>query len=286
MEYHADRFTDHSLVFIKEGQAIALLPANIDKEGNLVSYESLTFGSLIKTPKLRSADVLELIRLLVEYAKDHKFNSLVYKPIPSVFQAWASDDDLYALHRYGFKLFRRDLSSVIQLNQPYKYSKGRKWSIGKARKCGVKVQEQNQLPLFYDMLKTRLETKYATSPVHGMDELALLSSRFPDHIQISCAYLGEAHQPCAGITIYNYGKTLHTQYMATTEEGRDIGALDFLIDHHINEAKMSGKAYFSFGISTEEQGMVLNTGLVQQKESFGARSITHDFYRLELKESP
>ena len=53
MDYHADRFTDHSLLFIQDGQPIALLPANIDNNRNLVSHGGLTFGSLIRTPKLR-----------------------------------------------------------------------------------------------------------------------------------------------------------------------------------------------------------------------------------------
>jgi hypothetical protein len=70
--------------------------------------------------------------------------------------------------------------------------------------------------------------------------------------------------------------------MATTDDGREIGALDLLIDHYINQAEHAGKKCFSFGISTEEQGRVLNSGLVQQKESFGARSVVHDFYKLEL----
>jgi hypothetical protein len=281
MDYHSDRFTDHSLLFIENDQLIALLPANLDPTGNLISYEALTFGSLIKTPKLRSAKVLEITSLLVEYVKEHAFASLVYKPIPAVFQTQASDDDLYALHCLGLTLFRRDLSSVVHLNQPHKYSKGRKWSIGKAKKAGVTIQFENQLAPFYEMLENRLEEKYSVKPVHSKDELGPLASRFPDNIKISCAYLEDSPEPCAGVTLYDYGYTLHTQYMATTEEGRDIGALDFLIDHHITEAKQNGKNYFSFGTSTVEQGTVLKTSLVQQKESFGARSITHDFYKLE-----
>ena len=70
--------------------------------------------------------------------------------------------------------------------------------------------------------------------------------------------------------------------MTTTDEGRDIGALDFLIDHHISEARRHGKVFFSFGISTEKQGATLNPGLVQQKESFGAKAVVHDIYKLTL----
>ena len=43
------------------------------------------------------------------------------------------------------------------------------------------------------------------------------------------------------------------------------------------------KNYFDFGISNENQGRNINEGLLYWKESFGARSITQDFYEVEIK---
>ena len=42
------------------------------------------------------------------------------------------------------------------------------------------------------------------------------------------------------------------------------------------------KTYFDFGISTEENGRVLNSGLIDQKEGFGARGVVHDHYELDI----
>ena len=281
MDYHADRFVDHSIMFLEDGQPIALFPANIDDARALVSHGGLTFGGLIRTPKLRARNILDLFGCLIDTFETQSFAGILYKAIPLAFQTQPSEDDLYALHRFGFKLMRRDLSSVVPLDQPTKYSKGRKWSIGKAAKNNVSVRSDGQLAPFYNMLERRLQTRYAVRPTHSQEELGLLASRFPDNIRISCAYLDDFTEPCAGVTLYDCGCTLHTQYMATTEEGRDVGALDFLIDYHIDEARRLGKRFFSFGISTENEGMVLNEGLVQQKESFGALGVIHDFYKLE-----
>jgi hypothetical protein len=44
----------------------------------------------------------------------------------------------------------------------------------------------------------------------------------------------------------------------------------------------SSKKYFDFGISSEKNGRYLNIGLIQNKESFGARAIAYDFYEWEL----
>ncbi len=43
------------------------------------------------------------------------------------------------------------------------------------------------------------------------------------------------------------------------------------------------KRYFSFGISNENQGQQINQGLLKWKESFGARTIVHDFYKVSTK---
>jgi hypothetical protein len=54
-----------------------------------------------------------------------------------------------------------------------------------------------------------------------------------------------------------------------------------LFDHLLVEVYRD-KAYFDFGISNEQQGLVLNAGLVEQKEGFGARPVVHDHYELTL----
>ena len=70
--------------------------------------------------------------------------------------------------------------------------------------------------------------------------------------------------------------------MANSEVGREIGALDLLLDYLIKNI-YKDKKYFDFGISNEDAGRYLNTGLIAQKEGFGARAVVHDFYELEIK---
>ena len=51
MDYHSDRFEDHSLMFFSNNKLVALLPANI-KENILVSHGGLTYGGLVVTDKI------------------------------------------------------------------------------------------------------------------------------------------------------------------------------------------------------------------------------------------
>jgi hypothetical protein len=85
----------------------------------------------------------------------------------------------------------------------------------------------------------------------------------------------------AGIVIYETDVLAHAQYISATDEGKSIGAVDVLLDYLINEY-YTDKKYFDFGISTEDAGRYLNAGLMQNKESYGARAIAYDFYGLDV----
>ena len=56
----------------------------------------------------------------------------------------------------------------------------------------------------------------------------------------------------------------------------------FICSYETLNLPWAGKTYFDFGISTEENGTVLNEGLVGQKEMFGGRGIAYDFYEIDV----
>lgn len=107
-----------------------------------------------------------------------------------------------------------------------------------------------------------------------------LASLFPKYIKLFLSKKDE--RVVSGALIYENQNIVHTQYLANSEEGRELGALDLLIDYLIKDI-YKNKKYFDFGISNEDAGRYLNTGLIAQKEGFGARAIVHDFYELEIK---
>nr|WP_304608486.1 GNAT family N-acetyltransferase [Pontibacter anaerobius] len=134
---------------------------------------------------------------------------------------------------------------------------------------------------FLDLEAKLLKEKYNTAPVHTAEEMQLLASRFPDNIKLYTAT--DAGELLAGVLVYETAAVAHSQYIATSDKGREAHALDVLLDWLLTEV-YHGKSYFSFGISTEQQGQYLNEGLVRNKESYGARAIVHDFYELSLDE--
>lgn len=273
MDYHADRFSDHSLILFRNEKPVAVFPASQNKT-EITSHGGLTYGGLLSTEALGAEDTLQAFEALATYYKELGVEKIIYKPVPYIFYRYPCQEELYALFRVGATLTRRDASCVISLEKEFKFSKGRKWSINKAKKEGITIERSDSFSEFHLLLTTALK-KFSASPTHTLEELKILKARFPENIVLYHAKLQD--EILAGAIIYDFGETVHTQYLATSDLGRNIGALDILVATLIEQVYAS-KKYFSFGISTEMQGNFLNTGLIAQKEGFGARVIVHDFY--------
>lgn len=277
MDYHADRFVDRSLIVERHGEAVAVFPAEI--RGKLVtSHGGLTYAGLVTTHALRAESTLAVFGQIASHYRAQGVERVIYKAVPHIFHAYPAEEDLYALHRLGARLRRRDLSSAIPLREAFHFSQGRQRAINKARRTGIELQAGTDPADFHALLSEVLR-KHDAVPTHSLAELRLLQSRFPQQL-----VLHEARRDgvlLAGVLVYDLGKVAHTQYMAVSEEGRQIGALSFLLAELIGGV-YAQRAYFSFGISTEREGQLLNGGLVSQKEYFGARAVVHDFYEWSL----
>jgi hypothetical protein len=277
MDYHADRFVDQSLIVERHGEAVAVFPANIQGRA-VTSHAGLTYAGLITTYALRAESTLAVFGQIADYYRTLGVERVIYKAVPHVFHAYPAEEDLYALHRLGAQLKRRDLSSVIALQEAFHFTRGRRHAVSKARKAGVHVQVCTD-PTDFHALLTEVLRKHGVRPTHSLRELCLLQARFPQHI-----VLHEARRDgslLAGVLIYDFGRVVHVQYMAASEAGRHLDALSLLLAELIGGV-YADRTWFSFGISTEQDGQVLNGGLVTQKEYFGARAVVHDFYEWRL----
>lgn len=279
MEYHADKFHDFSLMVYNEKRVlIALLPAN--RQGSkLYSHQGLTFGGFIVQESMKVLLMLQIFQALKLFLRNHHIATLIYKTIPYIYHQKAAEEDRYALFRNGAKLYRVDVIGTIYLNEKIKYSNGRKWSINKAKKEKLHVEKSDDFTCFWPLLENVLQQRHAVKPVHTLNEMQYLASRFTENIKL---YLVKKDSEIvAGSIIYENRHIAHMQYVANSNKGRDIGALDFLIDHLVKHV-YSHKKYFDFGNSNEKNGAMLNEGLMDQKERFDARATVQEFYELDM----
>ena len=130
---------------------------------------------------------------------------------------------------------------------------------------------------FINLENSVLAEHHNTKAVHTADELKLLNSKFENEIQLWVAkYQGIV---IAGTLLFVYDNVVHTQYMAANDKAREIGGLDLLMKTVI-DIFAQDKTYFDFGISTEENGKILNNGLISQKEGFGGRTAIYQTWEI------
>lgn len=278
-EYHKDRITDFSLLFFRKNKIIGLLPANKANATTLYSHQGLTYGGIITDNSMSAPLMLELFNVTKAFLSEQGFEELIYKPIPHIYHRIPSEEDLYALFRNKAELIGRSISSCIYNATSVDYTQLRKRGIKKATNKGISIAESNNFTMFWEILNANLSKRYGAKPVHTLEEIQYLKSRFQNQIklfEVKCE-----NRIVGGCVTFETDKVVHIQYISASEDGKQMGALDFLFDYLIRKAQKKGK-HFDFGTSTEQGGMILNEGLISQKEGFGARGIVYDTYRIKL----
>ena len=224
MDYHADRFQDASLMIYRKGQLYALLPAN--RLGDtLYSHQGLTYGGLITKKQATTAEICEVFIKINEYLYHSGVQRVIYKPTPWIYHCYPAEEDLYALtYICHAQLTSRDISSTIPLALRMKSTESRRSGVRKATRAGVTVRESKDLATFWDILDKNLTNKYATHPVHSLEELTLLYSRFPNSIRLFMAYNNKGIA-IGGTIIYEMPRVVHSQYISASPEGKRLGAI-------------------------------------------------------------
>lgn len=280
MEYHKDRFIDFSLmVFDEKDKLLALLPTNI-KDSTLYSHQGLTFGGFLFSDKIKAVQVIEIFQKSKEFLLSEGIEEIYYKAIPYIYHKKPCEEDRYALFLQGATLDKIELSSAIYLDKPIKYSNGRKWSIKKAKKENIKIVNSDDFKDFWKLLEYVIENQHGVKPVHNIDEIEKLHNLFPKNIKLYLAYKDD--ELLSGGVVFVNQDIAHLQYVANSQKGREIGALDLVIDFLIRE-EYRDKKYFNFGISTEDNGKFLNEGLIDQKERFGASGVVQETFIWKLR---
>jgi hypothetical protein len=278
MGYHADRFPDHSLIILREGRPVALLPAS-ESDDAVISHGGLTFGGLLLDETATTPMVMAAFEALLADLCERGVRRLVYKCVPHIYHTVPAEEDRYVLFMRGARLGRREVTSTVALPNRVAYQERRRRGVKKALASQVEVRKTDAFAEFWSLLEENLRRTHGVKPVHSLAEITHLYGLFPDNIKLFAAFAGGAI--VAGTVVFENRTAAHAQYISASESGKKLGALDALFDRLITE-HYAGKRYFDFGISTEDGGRLLNQGLIDQKEGFGARAVVHDCYELDV----
>lgn len=279
MDYHSDRFHDHSLLFYVGNHLHSVMPAH--EVGELFcSHRGLTYGGLLMDVDVTTADVLVLFEQLNEYLREQGFRKVLYRSIPWVYHRLPAEEDLYAMFwKCKARLQQRMSGTVIFVDEHLRWRKDHRRRLKQAQTAGVRVERDASLAEFWPILNDNLQRKFQAQSVHTLEEIQLLKSRFPDQIIQYNAYLD--NQIVGGITFYLMGHVLHGQYSGTNDVGKQAGAMEAIYDQ-VLQRDYPHIRYLDFGTSNEQGGLVLNEGLIAHKEGYGGRTVCYDTYEWTL----
>ena len=290
LAYHGDRFADLSLIIEDaEQRIIGVFPAARDPDDPsvVISHPGATYGGVMCGLKETPERVQHMIEAVSGFYRDNGFARLLWKHPPGHLAPQRQAVMEWALWTTGAELVRRELWNLVELSVSERRSKGHKWATKRAGEAGLSVDNARadaEVAAFHDLLAENLRARHQTAPVHSAAELSDLLVRLGDDAELVLCRAASGHL-VAGVLLFHVTATAtHTQYICCNDEGREVFALNHLIEHIIQASRDAGRKTLSFGASTEQGGAVINSGLFSFKAGFGRSSATLDVYALSLIE--
>lgn len=295
LNYHKDKFNDHSLLIKKSTSIVAVVPAcEIVEENKRIfySHKGSTFGGIVINGVYNNiSHVDNVISILDQYLKEQGFDKIILKNTSEIFCKDNSRLLDYFYFKHGYSNYNelnlyidlKKYNSIIDIENNFSASKRRdlKYSLRYNLQFQI-LKTDYEVNDFYKLLVSSL-INHNTNPVHSLEELLdFKNSRLSDIVEFYGVYYKD--DLIAGSMVFNFNNTIfHTQYLASNPVHSNYYPMNFLNYNLIKEAYINNFKFFSFGISTEKQGKILNTSLAQFKEGFGTIGSINGTYFKELK---
>lgn len=284
LSYHpADRFKDASLVFYKENQILALLPATeINRDGQkiLSSHQGASYGGFVALSPLSVKDAFLLVENLQDYARQEKYDGIDMTLPPQIYLNRPNNYIEFAMVKNGFTYRKREISSVIPLDFSVDeilntFNPSSRRAVRRAKKQNVFVEQSNQYETFYEILKRNLKMRHQVTPTHTVEELLKLKDLFPERIKLFAAFAGETM--VAGVVMFICNSNVALAfYISHNEEYQHFRGVNLLFYEIIKWCIEKKYRFLDYGIFTVN--MEPNWGLGRFKESFGAQGVFRDSF--------
>ena len=118
LSYHIDRqFDDHSLIFEKQGDIIAVFPAaNITKDNKniLYSHPGASFGGFVYN-HLSYEDADMIVQIIKKYCIQNSFYKIFFIPPPAIYSEKINDTLEYLLYWHKYCVPEYYISSMVDI---------------------------------------------------------------------------------------------------------------------------------------------------------------------------
>lgn len=282
LNYHPEgRFNDASFALQKSGIIAVYFPGVVatsksDDKPVFVSHMGSTFGGpIVGKPFYNGAKIQEVMAEADAYLAQN-FSEVRLKVTPALFSEESPDLLEYILEHLGYTR-HTELScstTLVKGQDPLKLCDNKhRHQFAATENFSLTYRDletEEDFVTFYKFLEIS-KAKHNTKPVHTLTELLDLKKRLKKNIRFKSLWLDNRY--ICGMMQFLFPKTgvVHDQYISADES--------FDLFHHttamhvfaMREAAEEGYTNFSWGISTEDHGNILNENLYRFKEAFGAK---------------
>lgn len=290
LNYHPkEKFTDASLMVYQKNRLVAVVPAcQIEEDGReLFSHKGSTFGGIIiKKDCYTTERVIEIINIIDEYV-GYKYKKISFKITADLFSTDNSDLLQYALTYCGYSNYI-ELNTYVDLqklpeNVMNAFDRNKIRNIMKCTEHALsfkELTEDDEIEAFYHLLEINL-SKYGLKPIHTVQEIKNFKhERIPDNVKFYGVFENNIQVAGGMLFVFEQANVIHAQNLSADYRFTEYSAITYLYYRIIAQAKKDGYKYLSWGISTEEQGRVLNFGLIRNKESYGSKhQLNRTYYK-------
>ena len=280
LSYHIDRkFNDNSLVFMKNKEIIAVLPAALTKNSKrkmLHSHPGASYGGLVYK-KLSFIYCDLILKTLNEYCLLNKISSFFLVPTPQLYYNNYNENLLYAMLYNNYTIEESYISSIIDLrahNHALEYLSNRKKRYVKKMNKEVHTKWTNNIDEFYPILLSNKKI-HGVKPTHTIDELKKLMKLMPNSFSLLITYFKDI--PIGGtfnfiankkvvLVFYNMIDYRYEKYHQATYQLYKV--LDW--------SKTNGYHFVDVGvsqISTKTDSLSPHYSLINFKEQFGSNGM-------------
>ena len=277
LRYHPqERFRFHHLVLMHQGKPIGLLPGGLvgsEQRPLFCSPLGASVGGLAVGPDLRAGTALAMVQALQDYARCQGWAGIEMTLPPSYYSFQTAGVIEFALFCRGFRLQRRWLCPVLQLEPEPEafrrtYTARQASYVRAARRKGVRSFETGVEGLedFVVPFRDTYE-RHGIPATHTEDEIRDLLIRLPERVRIHLAMLHGI--PIAGLLVFRVTKTVaYTFYICRNSGYSNEHGPAFLIAELMDKLSTAGFRYLDLGPTASDDSF--NDGVTFFKEGLGA----------------
>jgi len=282
LSYHIDRkFIDHSLIFEKNGEVIAVFPATVEKKNGkniLYSHPGASFGGFV-LHKISFEDANNLVIILEQYSIQNKFETIFFVDTPSIYHRQLDDTLEYLLYWHNFNIEEYYISSKINIYQfpnvlDHLNARKKRYVKSYLENKELTIKLENDFDQFYPILVEN-KKKHNVTPTHSLEELRKLNELQPRSLHLLLLYYKNiiiggtlnfiVNENC-GMVFYNM---INYDYI-------NLQPATIQIFESINWAKKLKLKYLDLGVSQQpkaENPLTPHQSLINFKEQLGATTI-------------